>query len=175
MSNLTTRIGSHMELLATLGMTVPETLPALTQACTTALLNGGKLILLSDSESQHCKTLLAQQLNKGENIERPALPTLNLDVESGLPGTLSADMLEHVYQSNDFIIVFARSADTLPSSIQTDHNVYVVSAQAITSNTAGNLNLGINNRSQWLLATTLICSLLAQDIEQQLFGFQAHD
>lgn len=174
---LTNSIGNQMELLARLGMELQKPLDELANACATSLLSGGKLILISDSESQYCQNLLSHLLSKGEIVERPTLPMLSIHTETSNTGSPNIDMLEHLYQPDDIIILIARDAQQIDTSlIHADQRRHTICAHTPQpTNSPNTLGLTVTNRSQWLTASTLLCNLLVQQIEQRLFGLTPHE
>lgn len=169
--HLINNIGKQMELLSSLGIALGQPLAALSDACAKALLNGGKLILVTDAESTHAQALLSYLLKHGERLERPQLPVVCIGGDSAMPTT----MLDHIYQPHDLVIAIARHTKAIDmSALQIDSNHYVISADAAATHSNA-ITLPCSNRSQWCVAITLLCNLLIQQIEYQLFGLQTDE
>ncbi len=165
-------VASYMECLGTIGVSLPDTLLELSQVITESLLKGGKLVILTDTESRHIATQLTYLLANGHNIERPVLPAIDFyQLAETSPHIESNTLLSHLLEPEDTLLGIARDHQQIQAHIKgLEAQAICLSNGIIDNNLMPYINIATSTRDQWFIALSFICNYLSLHIESSLFG-----
>lgn len=164
-------IAGQMEQLSRLGIDHLDDFRVFAEKITACLLNGGKIIVINDTESDSWAAQLTHLLAFGDRFERPILPAIKLSSLCNPADTKHATtVLRGLVQAEDCLLLVSRTADfLLPLSHELSNSCFTVS-QGHQRGDSDSIVFRIDSRREWYSALNVLSNFLERHLEYVLFG-----